>query len=211
MILTDGRSRKRGMMAIVVDKEEKRRLIALSCKELLLENGIKNLTVSQIAQAAGIGKGTIYEYFANKDEIVFEIITLFIDQFQEDLIRAINDNTLSSRDKLEYFMMLVFSENYNKEFAIYQEFLSIALSGASSDVIAFRNNCTNGFEVVLHSIIEQGINNKELQQNAKVLIPMIRYFHTGLIVDVALGQVDAKAEIDKFINSIFNDIILQEK
>ena len=126
MILTDGRSRKRGMMAIVVDKEEKRRLIALSCKELLLENGIKNLTVSQIAQAAGIGKGTIYEYFANKDEIVFEIITLFIDQFQEDLIRAINDNTLSSRDKLEYFMMLVFSENYNKEFAIYQEFLSIA-------------------------------------------------------------------------------------
>jgi TetR/AcrR family transcriptional regulator, acrAB operon repressor len=198
-------------MAIVVDKEEKRRSIALSCKELLLENGIKNLTVSQIAQAAGIGKGTIYEYFANKDEIVFEIIALFVDQYQQDLARVVNDDTLSSRDKLEYFMSFVFFENYNKELAIYQEFLSIALSGATSDIIQFRNNCHDSFEAILENIIEQGINNKELQQNAKLLIPMIRYFHTGLIVDVALGQVEAKAEIDKFINSIFNDIVLQER
>ncbi len=198
-------------MAIVVDKEEKRRLIALSCKELLFEHGIKNITVSQIAKAASIGKGTIYEYFTNKDEIVFEIITLFIDQFQEDLAIVVADEALSSREKLEYFMLLVFSKNYNKEFAIYQEFLSIALSGASLGIIEFRNNCRDGFEGVLHRIIEQGIEAKELQQNAKLLIPMIRYFHTGLIVDVALGQVEAKEEIDKFINSIFNDIVLQEE
>jgi len=196
-------------MAIIVDKEEKRRLIALSCKELLLKHGIKNLTVSQIAKVAGIGKGTIYEYFANKDEIVFEIITIFINQFQQDLARVVADDTLSSREKLEYFMLLVFSNNYNKEFAIYQEFLSIALSGAPSGIVEFRNHCRDGFEGVLHKIIEQGIENKELQQNAKMLIPMIRYFHTGLIVDVALGQVEAKEEIDKFINSIFNDIVLQ--
>jgi len=196
-------------MAIIVDKEEKRRLIALSCKELLLKHGIKNLTVSQIAKVAGIGKGTIYEYFANKDEIVFEIITIFINQFQHDLAVVVADDTLSSREKLEYFMLLVFSNNYNKEFAIYQEFLSIALSGALSGIVEFRNHCRDGFEGVLHKIIEQGIENKELQQNAKMLIPMIRYFHTGLIVDVALGQVEAKEEIDKFINSIFNDIVLQ--
>ena len=198
-------------MAIVVDKKEKRRLIALSCKGLLLEHGIKNLTVSQIAKVAGIGKGTIYEYFTNKDEIVFEIITLFIDQFQEDLAKVVANDTLTSREKLEYFMLLVFSRNYNKELIIYQEFLSIALSGGSSGIIEFRNNCRDGFEEVLHKIIEQGIEKKELQQNAKLLIPMIRYFHTGLIVDVALGQVEAKKEIDKFINSIFNDIVLQEE
>ena len=198
-------------MAIVVDIKEKRRLIALSCKGLLLEHGIKNLTVSQIAKVAGIGKGTIYEYFTNKDEIVFEIITLFIDQFQEDLAKVVVDDTLTSREKLEYFMLLVFSKNYNKELIIYQEFLSIALSGGSSGIIEFRNNCRDGFEEVLHKIIEQGIEKKELQQNAKLLIPMIRYFHTGLIVDVALGQVEAKKEIDKFINSIFNDIVLQEE
>ncbi len=33
-------------MAIIVNKEEKRRLIALSSRELLLEHGIKNITIA---------------------------------------------------------------------------------------------------------------------------------------------------------------------
>jgi AcrR family transcriptional regulator len=203
--MTDRRSRGDNL-AIIVDKEKKRRLIALSCKELLLDHGIKNITVAQIARAANIGKGTIYEYFANKDEIVFEIITLFVENIQRDLLVAINDNSLTCRSKLEYFISLVFSSKYNKEFFIYQEFLSIALCSATSDMIAFRNNCQAGFEDILEVIITQGINQDELDKDAKLLIPIIRYFHTGLIVDVAVANVDTQIEIDKFINFIFNDI-----
>lgn len=203
--MTDRRSRGENL-AIIVDKEEKRRLIALSCKELLLDHGIKNITVAQIARAANIGKGTIYEYFANKDEIVFEIITLFVESIQRDLLVAINDNSLTFRSKLEYFISLVFSSQYSKEFFIYQEFLSIALCSATSDMIAFRNNCQIGFEDILEVIITQGINQNEIDKDAKLLIPIIRYFHTGLIVDVAISNVDTQIEIDKFINFIFNDI-----
>ena len=54
-------------MAIIVNKEEKRRTIALASKNLLLEHGIKNITISKIAECAGVGKGTIYEYFSNKE------------------------------------------------------------------------------------------------------------------------------------------------
>jgi len=61
-------------MAIIVDKIQKRQDIALSCKSLVLENGIKNLTISQIAKTAGVGKGTIYDYFKNKEDLVFEIV-----------------------------------------------------------------------------------------------------------------------------------------
>lgn len=197
-------------MAIIVDKKEKRRLIALSCKELLLENGIKNITVSQIAKAANIGKGTIYEYFANKDEIVFEIIALFVEQIQDDLLIAINNDTLSCREKMEYFMMLVFSETYKKEFSIYKEFLSIALCSATPDMVAFMVNCHNSFEIILETIISQGIENNELHQNAIAMIPMIRYFHTGLIVDVSIGHANAHLEIGSFINSIFGNIIYGE-
>ncbi len=62
-------------MAIIVNKEEKRRNIALACRELLLKHGINSLTIAQIAKTAGVGKGTMYEYFENKEDIVFEIIT----------------------------------------------------------------------------------------------------------------------------------------
>ncbi len=72
-------------MAIIVNKEEKRRSIALSSRELLLEHGIKNITIAKIAECAGVGKGTIYEYFSNKEDIVFEIISVFIAEHEKEL------------------------------------------------------------------------------------------------------------------------------
>ena len=52
-------------MAKVVNKTEKRRQIALSCKDLFLKKGMK-VTISELAKASNIGKGTIYEYFKKR-------------------------------------------------------------------------------------------------------------------------------------------------
>ena len=57
-----------------INKEEKRREVALACSDLLHDVGMKNITVAQVAKTAGIGKGTVYEYFENKEDIIFEII-----------------------------------------------------------------------------------------------------------------------------------------
>jgi len=58
-----------GFMAIIVDKVQKRRDIALSCNDLLLEKGIKKLTIAEVAKTAGVSKGSIYDYFENKEDI----------------------------------------------------------------------------------------------------------------------------------------------
>ena len=60
--MTDGQS-KGVKLPKIVNKDEKRRTIALSCVPLLEEVGIKKLTIAQVAKKAGIGKCTIYEYF----------------------------------------------------------------------------------------------------------------------------------------------------
>ena len=41
--------------------------------ELLVEKGVHNTPMSQIAKAAGTGMGTIYNYFPNKDILINEI------------------------------------------------------------------------------------------------------------------------------------------
>lgn len=48
----------------------------------LLEQGndLSTLTVSRIAAAAGIGKGTVYEYFASKEEIVRGLIEYCVEE-----------------------------------------------------------------------------------------------------------------------------------
>ena len=67
-------------MAKIVDKIQKRKDIALACKSLFVEKSIQDLTISKIAQTAGIGKGSLYDYFENKEDIVFELIEILIEQ-----------------------------------------------------------------------------------------------------------------------------------
>lgn len=43
-------------------------------QELLTQKNIQNISVSEIARAAGIGKGSIYYYFSSKDAIVDALV-----------------------------------------------------------------------------------------------------------------------------------------
>jgi AcrR family transcriptional regulator len=52
---------------------EKRPLILGAAIEVFAEQGFAAVTVAQIADRAGIGKGTVYEYFSSKDELLFAV------------------------------------------------------------------------------------------------------------------------------------------
>lgn len=43
-------------------------------QELLVKKNIQSISVSEIAQTAGIGKGSIYYYFPSKNEILEALI-----------------------------------------------------------------------------------------------------------------------------------------
>jgi TetR/AcrR family acrAB operon transcriptional repressor len=52
---------------------ETRRLLLEKAGELFETQGIEATTLDQIAAAAGVTKGAIYDHFANKTELVFEL------------------------------------------------------------------------------------------------------------------------------------------
>ncbi|MCF7912077.1 MAG: TetR/AcrR family transcriptional regulator [Candidatus Cloacimonetes bacterium] len=60
----------------IVDREEKKREIVMAAMEVFSEKGVANTKMIDIARAAGIGKGTIYEYFKNKDDIFINLFEL---------------------------------------------------------------------------------------------------------------------------------------
>ena len=112
-------------MAKIVNKEEKRKQIALACKDLLLQNGIKKITVSALANKAGIGKGTIYEYFSNKEDIVFEILNILSEEYYEQMLLQMQNKT--PLEKLNIFFEF-FVTKKDDLIKIYKEFLAINLS-----------------------------------------------------------------------------------
>ena len=61
-------------------REKKRRFLAREERiidkalQLLIRDGIDKVTVSAIARAAGVGKGTVYKHFLTKTEILMRIV-----------------------------------------------------------------------------------------------------------------------------------------
>ena len=68
-----------------VDKEQKIKEIAQAALKLFSQKGYAGTNVEQIAKSAGIGKGTIYEYFETKEDIFIAAIMEWISQFEFQL------------------------------------------------------------------------------------------------------------------------------
>lgn len=185
-------------MAIIIDKNEKRKQIAFLCKELLFQNGIKNITVSQIAAEAGIGKGTVYEYFSSKDEIVFEILNILVEDMQKWFEEFFDEQKFNFEEKLRYFLSFLFLPEYENNLKIYKEFLSIAITEASNEMKEHDKECVSSFEKFLGKMIEDAIFVEKLNLTNDV-IRIIRFFHLGLVVRSSLDDVGVKEEIEKFI------------
>jgi AcrR family transcriptional regulator len=197
-------------LAIIVDKEQKRKDIAFACKDLLLEKGIKNITISQIAKSADIGKGTVYEYFENKEDIVFEIMTAFIAEYEEKLIQIVSQN-ISIKEKLFHFLYKSFEDDDSlKQLALYREFLAIIMTNGTDEMIEFNIDCRKRFELLLIDILKEGVNNNEVSSKILTLESMILTFAIGLIVDVQTIKLNPKKEIEKFVDTLFDLITIQE-
>ncbi|MFW5857719.1 MAG: TetR/AcrR family transcriptional regulator [Planctomycetota bacterium] len=61
-------------------RRNKRDIILQAAEQLFRERRVHELTMDDVAEAAGVGKGTIYNHFDNKDDLLFQIATRGFDQ-----------------------------------------------------------------------------------------------------------------------------------
>jgi len=190
----------------IVDKEQKRREIALSCSNLIHEIGIRKLTVAQVAITAGIGKGTIYEYFENKDDIVFEIINIHIEQYHNEFLETIKDAKTTKEKVFQFFKFVIDDSIENlKHFNGYKEYLSIVLSDENSEMRKFNSSCHTFFYEQLRKIIKEGIDKNELIPQAMNLIDGLMIFEKGVaLIKMTQDGFDSVEACNLFINSIFD-------
>jgi len=191
-------------MAIIVDKVQKRKNIALACSDIVLESGIRNLTISKLAEAAEIGKGTIYEYFENKEDIVFEIVNIMMQEHNEQKEKKLL-KVSSTKEKVEIFLSFFYAKEDVVLMKMYKEFVSISLSNPNQSMIEFQAKCTQSYYEWFSSIIESGIEKGELIEDSKALAKGLFAIGEGMFVMNATSNDSAllKKDINEFIDIIF--------
>lgn len=69
-------------MARTTDKEAKKKQIMDAALKVFARTGLNKFKMADIATEAGVGKGTLYEYFRTKEELMIGSISQFMSDFE---------------------------------------------------------------------------------------------------------------------------------
>lgn len=151
---------------------EKELLIFDGFKKIITDNSnIENIKVSDIAKAAGIGKGTIYEYFKSKDEIIARSI---IYNFKIDIINTIEaikevstfkeqcnhlfHYSISSGKFIFPSLRILYNQVIPKE-------LNSILQEDFEEILELKTQLYNLLDYVINTGIDENIINKDLSRD----------------------------------------------
>lgn len=110
-----------------MEREFKRKLIAQAARELFLARSYEEVTVQDIASAAEFGKGTIYQYFSSKEEILYYLIAQSMEEANENLVRDCL-NQPDAYQALNTFISLQY-EQYMTGNRLFLSYLRLMLEG----------------------------------------------------------------------------------
>ena len=169
----------------VKEKERRRQAILKAAKGLFFKQGFAATTMTQIAAAAELGKGTLYLYFQNKEELY---ISLLVEGMQ--LLNDIFERTVASLAGWEEKFTALgwayyqYSLDYSEFFQISFQFQHGELTASISDELY--NRCfQEGLKSLgtLAGILEEGMTAGDIETRDPMELTVVLWGSlTGLIL-----------------------------
>jgi AcrR family transcriptional regulator len=202
------------MSARVVDKKEKKDQIVEAAIREFSRKGFSRTTINDIARAAGIGKGTVYEYFSNKEEIVHESFRFFMNSLEPDfqaiLISGVpaKEKLIKIIDRFSHF----FSSEYRELVELMFEFWSEGIKDKGSKGVLFEEMIKfyHVYREIFADIIIEGMGDGGFRKDIdpRSTAAMIVGSLDGLLVQWALERenCDFKDILKTLTNTVLNGI-----
>lgn len=168
-------------MPKIVNKEEKKAQILEASIKVFSKKGMNDTKISDIAEEASIGKGTIYEYFKSKDEI----FTASFYYFMEKLEACISHRLYRIHDPLEkmraYFSAWteMFEGDYLEYLEIVLDFWAEGVRERSDSWMIDLNKFYSENRDMLDNLLSDCVSKGEIRQ-----------VDTKLIASIMLGTLD---------------------
>ncbi len=198
-------------MAIIVDKVQKKKDIALACKNLFVANSLKELTVAKIALTAGISKGSLYDYFENKEDIIFELLHIMLNEYDTQK-KAQLESTCKTKEKIKIFARFFYADETKELREIYKDFISINLTTPNKGMKAFQSECFTRYFNWMREIMQEGINKGEIIQESIHIAKGLFALAEGLFIASSTTNTinDLETELNTNIDTIFSLIEVKQ-
>lgn len=94
------------------NKRKKREALMGSAYELFTTQGFSSTSISEIAQQAGVAKGTFYLYFKNKNAIRDAVIRKTASIMLQDALSSMDEHMKDSTDKMDVADMFIYTIDF---------------------------------------------------------------------------------------------------
>ncbi|MCU0303054.1 MAG: TetR/AcrR family transcriptional regulator [Thermoanaerobaculales bacterium] len=182
---------------------EKRPLILQAATEVFAEQGFAAVTVAEIAERAGIGKGTVYEYFSSKEELLFAVFE-WMNEAIFERIRGLLDEGGTARDRLRRLLELgaEFTAEQIDMQAVVLDFWAASRGTRSEE--RYNRSCLvtfRGYRGVLAEVVRDGQRAGELRAevDAEAVAIMLLAAMDGLGVQIFFDrEIDPRTTVAAF-------------
>ena len=165
----------------IIDKQEKRNKIIEAAVKVFARLGFPNTKMLAIAEAAGIGKGTIYEYFKSKEDLFVAVINAYMQEMDSQIARRVSRvNDPAEKLKVYFEGWMEITENEFMEFAdIFLDIWAAGLRESKSDLGFDLNKMYGNYRVQITDILNDGIRKRRFKS-----------VNTAIVSSIIIGTLD---------------------
>ncbi len=178
-------------------KDNVREKLLDSAEKLLAERPLADISLAEIARAAGVSKGTLYYHYKTKNEIIFDITDRYLDQQWNDLVRWTED---SNKDTSLHRLVKYVLERDSTAAELRMQLIYDAMLGNEPIRARLNERYTEFARLLTEKIAERGG-----EQPAEFLAWLTLLCGEGLNIQRMLGGLDAgrfTEQAEKFIKSM---------
>jgi len=205
----------------IVDKDLKVKQIAQASLKLFSKKGYAATSVEQIARAAGIGKGTIYEYFNTKEDIFVAGIREWVDYSENQLAESLKgiEDPIERLHAVAQMSMELLDPDDPDTARLFSEVIQQAFleGGAFYKRRSIMNEMYIGMRRLVMDIllegVSQGIFRPQIAKNAEKLAINLLAYLDGLSMHAIFseGYFDINEQVDFYMQNLIRAILAKPK
>lgn len=168
---------------------------------VLNEYGINGLTMDRVAEAAEVAKGTLYNYFNNKDELVLSAMDIKFKSIRQELLDIQNSKS-SPPEKMKNVIrsLLIFFKN--------ERAFQVVINAAEGLSLPVRNHAAYIRETLIRiiaEIVEDGIKKRFFKKYNTLQVAKLIYSAAHSYFRIIIKDKNDLQSFDE-VNSDFSEL-----
>lgn len=195
----------------MMNKKEKENRLMEKALKLFTEKGVNNTSIQDIADEAGVGKGTFYLYFKDKYDIRDKVIANCSNKLFADALSALNKSYIKNFEDQIIFVINYILDELNKNkilLKLISKNLSFGLFNTTISNLSNLSNIANDTETLYDKFVNKVNENNINLKNPKVtLFTIIELVSSTGFNSILYNEPLPLEQYKPYLYSVIRDIL----